>query len=252
MDSTTTAIARIAEQTATAFTVRVDADGTVSVDLDPSLVARYRAALERVRELGSITVDSLPEADTARREVVACKKAIEQARVGSKAPWLTIERTIDNAARDPLGDLGDAEALLTRAMGDVQREVERDRKRAEQARLEAERRARERDEAIAKLAETAAPADAPALAELRREARDEGARDYVGSVLATPTAPVRTSVHLRKVPTVVISDADAVPIKVNGVELRPIDHKAVKRVIDGGTPVPGAYVEDREVPRGGR
>ncbi len=122
---------------------------------------------------------------------------------------------------------------------------------------EQERKAREAAEAQRKLAEKLAEEKLKEAAELEQKGEADAA-DYVLStaevyeqmaetlpVQMAPPKPKVQGVSVSKTWTIRVTDPDKVPVKINGVEVRPINEATVRRIVrecKGNITIPGIEV----------
>jgi hypothetical protein len=170
-------------------------------------------------------------------------KAVRECHANAEAPLLAAKRSIHDK-------LAAWKAAETRRMQEEQRR-----------RDDAQRRAREEAEAERKrlqaIADQEAKNKADELAKLIGEpveVKPERIEVKAAPVVpATPIpAPKPLAIQTRMVPELVIDDPRLVPAYVGGVEVRPIDRAAVKRVLQSGVAVEGARMVVREQVASGR
>lgn len=219
--------------------VRHNVPRTVVV-LAPELLARVESLVSRAEQMPPVTLDSIPEIDVVLSEVASLYREIEACRKAAKAPILEAGQAVDRAAARVLVPLDDWKRKWTKDIGDIKVEEDRKARAAEAERRRVEREHAEREAELQRLAAGVTTAeDAKAVAELRKEVRDQGARQWV-EAQRTPIASVKSSVRVAMIDEVEIVDADLVPSVVNGITIRPIDTSAVKRLLSANVEVPGA------------
>lgn len=268
-----TAMARIVTVDGLPPVVAVSAEVVEQVD---RLLARYAA-------LPEYTPETLGESDALVREIALLLRGLEAERKRLVAPALALQRAVNAAAESEAGRLDAAKrtieaghARVRREVEAAQREAEAARRRAEaeaaaaiRARQEAEARARadqaERERALAACAtDTHSPEDKAALAELEAQAearaqqeaqrvaaadlaaRSAAAEAYMASMEAQPAALPKTSVVVRKVLRLRVTDATLVPDVVHGVSIKRIDERALEKLLRAGVTVPGAELVEVE------
>lgn len=235
-----------------------------------AVVQRHEALLAAASALPAITSPEI--ADQANRlllDLAEVEKAIELAVESKSKPVHSLHKTIVAVGKRASEPVATARASLRAKIGVWNRAQEQIRQEAI-AKAEAERRAaveaaeaerrQLQAEADAKAAEARAKAEAEAAelaaflgkpaAEVQVEVPAAPVVVIPAPVLAAPTtvipAPVRSAVTSRQVPVLEITDATLVPAYVAGVELRPIDRAAVRRLMDKGIEVTGARIVMRE------
>lgn len=243
-----------------------------------AVVQRHEALLAAADGLPAIT--SAEIADQANRlllDLAEVEKAIEMAVESKSRPVHALHKAIVAVGKKASEPVATAKAGLRTKVGAWNREQERIRQVAI-AKAEAERRAAE-EAAEAERRRLQAEADARA-AEAKAKAEAEAAElaAFLGKpaaevpvevpaapvvvipppVVAAPVTvippPVKSVVSSRQVPVLEITDATLVPAYAAGVEVRPIDRAAVRRLMDKGVEVPGArmVMKEQDVMRGGR
>jgi len=243
-----------------------------------AVVQRHEALLASAASLPAITTPEI--ADQANRlllDLAEVEKAIELAVESKSKPVHALHKAIVAVGKKASEPVATAKAGLRTKVGAWNREQERIRQEAI-AKAEAERRAaveaaeaerrRLQAEADARATEAKAKAEAEA-AELAAFLGKPAAEVPVEVPAAPPVAvavpppaapatvippPVKSVVATRQVPVLEITDATLVPAYVAGVEVRPIDRAAVRRLMDKGIEIAGARIVMREqdVMRGGR
>ena len=149
--------------------------------------------------------------------------------------------------KEMLEPLEKAEAILKRKMGDYAMEQQR------RAREEEARRRREAEAAAQSKLEEAivAEADGDAAAAEYAMAEAEVYDNYAATIEGTAKKPKATGVSMAKAWKITAVDPGKVPCTIHGVEIRPVDQKAVMRLIrasKGTIIIPGIrYEEDVSV-----
>ena len=144
-----------------------------------------------------------------------------------------------------LDPLEAAEKIVKQTMSEYREEEERRRKAAEEAaRKEAEEAAKQKlDEAAA--FEKAGNYEAAAYAMSDAEGMDDYAKTGIAYV-----APAKTGVSSKKDWKIESVDPALVPVSVAGIEIRPVDIKAVLKLVratKGAIQIPGIKVKETSV-----
>lgn len=148
--------------------------------------------------------------------------------------------------KEMLDPMNAAEKVLKKKMGDYTLEQERKAREVE------EQRRREAEAAAAKKLEEAVDLESKGdvggaeFAMVEAEMYDS----YSETVTVKPTAPTVRGVSSRKTWDIKSIDPSKVPVMFNGVELRPVDEKAVLRLIrasKGQIAIPGVEVKESVV-----
>ena len=148
--------------------------------------------------------------------------------------------------KEMLEPLKSAEKIVKQTMGEYRMEEERRRKAAEEAaRKAAEEEAKKRLEEAAKL-ESEGKYEAAAYALSDAEVMD----DYAKTGIAY-TAPEKTKgVSTKKDWEIESIDSALVPISIAGIEIRPVDTKAVLKLVratKGAVQIPGIKIKETSV-----
>lgn len=137
-----------------------------------------------------------------------------------------------------LAPLRSAEQIIKKAMGTYTMEQERKRREQEEAMRKAAQEESERKLREAIALEAAGDAEGAEAAMADAEVMDEASRYAV----AAPVKPKAQGVSTSKDWEIVSIDGKAVPLAINGVEIRPVDRAAVMRLIrasKGKITIPG-------------
>lgn len=240
------------QDTSTALVLTHDIAAPLVV-FDAATAAEAKAIakeLQAIRALGRVDDTTLARADAAVRRGAGLARRIETNRVAVKAPVLALGRAIDAACTEHIDSLDtESRAVATlidahqqRKLAEARAAEEAQRRAVEEAARIAEERRMQDEAAIAALqssGEPLTPEDAVVVAELEAEAEVKRELDAVVPLPMVPHVP-KTGVSRRMVDELIIDDIDAIPREVNGIALWKLDETAVKRVLKGGTPVPGA------------
>lgn len=211
--------------------------------------------LRTIRALGKIDDNTLARADAAVRRAAGLGKRIETNRVAVKAPVLELGRAIDAACREHIDSLdGESKAVAVLINAHVQRKAaearaveEAQRRAVEEAARIAEERRMQDEAALAALqssGEVLTAEDAVVVAELAAEAEVKRELDAVVPLPIAPPVP-KTSVSQRMVDELEVFDDDAIPRRINGIDLLVRDDAAVKRLLKAGVDVPGCRLVKR-------
>lgn len=174
-------------------------------------------------------------------------KAVEARRAELKKPITQIGKAIDEIAAKLEAPMDVAKRAL---QGRIIAFKAKEREQAEQARRDAEEKARRERLAAEEAARVKAAAEAKELAEVLGEpvvVEPEPVKAPAPAALpAVPTASA--AVQVRKVMRLEITDASKIPHRIGDTVLMVPDHAALKRVLGLGIEVPGArMVEDEQL-----
>lgn len=241
---------------ATDLTVRHDIPAPLEVlPADLGLKAQNLATAAKVLEVtDAATFDA---ANRILMDMHAAAKAIEARRVELKKPITQLGKAIDSVCANVADPLDVAKRTLQGRVVAYQRA---EQEKADRARREAEEKARqEREAAERERQRLQAEADAKAKQEAEEMAAILGkpvepekvtveAPKPAASVPAPviPAAPKAAAVQVRKVKKLVIDDEAAVPAYVAGINIRPIDNAAVRKLIEAGITVAGCRMVEVE------
>lgn len=198
-------------------------------------------------------------------------KDLEAARVKLKKPITDLGREIDKVVAgvaDPLDaakrtmqgkvlayqKAEQAKADAARREAEEKARIEREAAEKERARLQAEADEKHAIEVAAAKAKAAAEAQEleailgkPVAAEPVQVAPAPVVQAVAVKITETPIAPViATAIQTRKVQKLVIDNEADVPAYVSGINIRPIDTTAVRKLLAAGVAVPGCRMVEVE------
>lgn len=173
---------------------------------------------------GEIDDSNFEAAGAIVAKLAGIEKRLETDRKHIKAPVLALGSAIDQAARDFVHPLAAAKDKLARKVG-----------------AHVKRKQEQRDAA---LAERRAAMSAPPEPATWPGPPTGPARSTV-PLAPLPVVP-KSPVTPRKVPVLVITDPEAVPVSIAGALIRPIDEAKLKALLKAGVQVPGAHLEEAD------
>lgn len=238
------------------LTVRHDIPAPLEV-VSPELGLKAQNLVTAAKVLEVVDAATFETANRILVEIHAAGKALEARRVELKKPITALGKAIDSVVANVADPLDVAKRALSHRVVAYQRA---EQEKAEKAKREAEEKAAaERAAAEAERARLQAEADAKAKQEAEDMARILGApvepeKVTVEAPKPAPApappitaAPVKaTAIQTRKVKKLVIDDEAAVPAYVAGINIRPIDNAAVRKLVEAGVTVPGCRMVEVE------
>ena len=206
--------------------------------LDPQAAAGWLTLAE---ESAALTVTDATSQAAAEKALVGlhnAAKTIEDRRKALKRPITDLGKAIEACVSSVANPVTKAKQALQGKISDF---LMAERAKAEEA-AAAERKRLEEEARIQ------AEKDATELAEIIGAPVEPDQVKVVVPVAApVAAAPVSSAITMRSVTKLVIDDPAAVPCVVGGVDIRPINMAAVRRLLDAGVDVPGARLVTEEV-----
>ena len=174
-------------------------------------------------------------------------KQVKQMQTQVTDYWEPMRKAVNDHKKEMLNPLASAEKILKRKMADYFNKKERERREREEAmRRQAEEEMKRKLEEAAQ-AESEGDSVAADMAMAEAEVMDA----IASTAVVQRSAPAANGISTSKTWRITKVDSGTVPTHVQGVEIRPVDEKAVMKLIKatkGQIKIPGIeYVEDTVV-----
>lgn len=208
--------------------------------------AMSEAALKEAKELTVTDDGGYTFAATAVQSVKKISKAVTGYFKPIKDEANAIVKTIRDGEREATSPLNEAELLLKAKMGKYRAMKEEQARRAAEEAAAAQRKAAE--EMLAKAVEAEQQGDSLTAA-IMQESAAMAEQMKPSDIAVTVSAPKTEGVSVRKIWKAEVTDESQVPVKLNGMTLRPVDTKLLgelARTSKGRMQIPGVrfYSED--------
>lgn len=224
------------------------------IRLDADMVAEAEATIAALAKYSEATDENAAQIEHLTRSVATSSRKLEDDRKALKRGPLELGRRIDAACND-LGTRLDIakrrgaailDARNQRKLAELRAAEEQQRRAVEEAARVAAEKRRADEEALAALQAQSEPTveDTAVIAELQADAMVARELEAIVPLRPMPEVP-KSSTSRKMVDELVITNLDAIPRVVNGIELFKLDEAAAKRILKAGIKLEGCHLEKK-------